>query len=157
MNKADAPSGVDCGTEKIETGTWSCKGAVLLAGIGFTAVVVVTEIVATVSGRVISSTVETVLGARFSLNKSCIDMMVTSLSLAWRLALLAMIWSPSTVCKPALLKTRAGLGTVLEFVEDVSALGVICMFLAESGFFLGRLGRKEAVFLTGVKYLCEVW
>ena len=72
------------------------------------------------------------------------------------LALLAMIWSLSTVSKPSLLKTRAGLGTVLETVEVVPALGVVCMFLAESGFFLGCLGMKEAVFLTGVKYLGEV-
>ena len=109
-----------------------------------------TETVAAVSGRMTSSTVETVLGATFSFNKLCI-ILVTSWSLAWRLAILAMIWSPSTVCKPALLKTRAGLGTVLEFLENVSALGVVCIFLAEFGFFLGCLDRKEAVFLTGVK------
>ena len=91
MNSADAPSGVDCGAEKIETGIWS-KGAVLLDGIGCTAVVVVTEIVTPVYGRMISSSVEIVEAARFMFNGSCVGMMVTSVSLACRLALLAMIW-----------------------------------------------------------------
>ena len=31
------------------------------------------------------------------------------------------------------------------------------IFLAEFGSFLGCLGRKEAVFLTGVKCLGKVW
>ena len=131
LTSADAPFGVDCGTETIETGVWS-KGAVLLDGTGCTAVGVVTEIVTTVLGRIISSSVEIVEAAMFSFNGLCVGILVTSVSLAYLLALLAMIWSLSSVSKPSLLKTRAGFGTVLETVDVVPALGVVCMFVSES-------------------------